>query len=144
MDRIKRDVVRVLCQPGQQFRQHHSGLPASSKLEWTAEPRSGLLRVNRVDESLAGSLSVAALQLRLGIEQIHLAGPAVLKQQQYPLGSRRKVRLLRQHVIARGPEPSAPDSGGSSDASASPGSPMLSRDNTSRRDSNCRMGVLIT
>ena len=50
------------------------------ELERAAEPGAGLLRVHVVDEAGAGLLAVPLVQLRLGIEQVHLAGAAVLEE----------------------------------------------------------------
>src|SRR5205823_5332378 len=81
------DLVGDTGGPGQKFGEGDSGLAGWRKSERRFQELAGLFV--EMNFQLAGMiLAIAFVQLRLGIEQIHLAWPAMLKEANDRFGAR--------------------------------------------------------
>ena len=107
----ERDVIDVPRQVGQCVRHPHAALAVTRKLEGAAHERAGVLDVLDLARNLVGiSLAVVRIERGLGIEQIHLARPAIHEQVDHGLRLGRNVRrpgtkarngasLVRQEIL---------------------------------------------
>src|SRR5262245_19177727 len=80
--------------------QLHAGLAALDELEWAAQDFVGvahLIQLNATRNRLAGPL----LKFRFGIEQVDLAGTAILHEVDHGPGRRRKVSRARLKILRK-------------------------------------------
>ena len=97
------DVVGHRADVRQQLGQFHSALAVLPKAEGRAHQQIGLATRLKALDMLRMPLAAALLQLGLGIEQIDLAGPAVLHQQNDRLRPSRKMAGPRRKITPTGP-----------------------------------------
>ena len=97
------DIVRTRSSMRQQVRNLHAAL--AELLELALGPAQRRLRLDKrialvADHRFRDGLAVEFDELRLEIEKLELAGPALHIQKDHPLGSCWEMRLVRGHGIA--------------------------------------------
>ena len=80
------DLIRMLSRLRQQLRKIPCRIFRDAKTERATHPRAGLLHVHRIHITLRRASVHAVDKLGLGIKEIYMTRPAILKQQDDALG----------------------------------------------------------